>query len=207
MHLLSIDGTRLKTLPSRLSTVDLARLRASGQARPAGPPPAAPSPAALARGAAVDVHRVVNGCGLITVAGVQVNVGLPLAGRRVVLRLEEQLLHVIADGLLWRTMPLPIPPQIRARIRGARLAGPPPRPPDGPVRIQRRVSERGGIRVCGQRVQVGLPHARQTVTVDVDETRFQVLDQHGTILTVVPRTNSREVTRYKAYGHTTGRRA
>jgi hypothetical protein len=41
-----------------------------------------------------------------------------------------------------------------------------------------------------------------TITVDVEETRVQVLDQHGTILTVVPRTNSREVTLYGAYRHT-----
>jgi hypothetical protein len=39
----SVDGRHLKTLPSRLSTRDLARLRADG-ARPAGPPP--PRPAA-----------------------------------------------------------------------------------------------------------------------------------------------------------------
>lgn len=197
---LSIDGARLKTLPSRLSVVDLARLRAHG-ARRAGPPPAAPSPAALAGGAVVEVDRVVNGCGLVTLAGVQVNVGLPLAGQRVVLRLEIHLLHVITDGLLWRTMPLPIPSQARGRIRGARLAGPPPAATDGPVRVYRRVSERGAVQVCRQRVQVGLPHAGQTVAVDVEESRITVFDQDETVLTVVPRTNRQEVTRFKAYGH------
>ena len=35
---LSLDGQHLKTLPSRLTSIDLARLRAQG-ARPAGPPP------------------------------------------------------------------------------------------------------------------------------------------------------------------------
>jgi hypothetical protein len=44
---LSLDGQRLKTLPSRLTSIDLARLRAHG-ARPAGPPPARPSWAQLA---------------------------------------------------------------------------------------------------------------------------------------------------------------
>jgi hypothetical protein len=29
-----------------------------------------------------------------------------------------------------------------------------------------------------------------------------VLDQHDHVLTVVPRTSRKEVTRYKAYGHT-----
>src|SRR5205823_3394552 len=40
---LSIDGWRVKTVPSRLSAPDLARLRASG-ARPAGAPPARRTP-------------------------------------------------------------------------------------------------------------------------------------------------------------------
>ena len=41
---LSTGGWRIKTVPSRLTGVDLARLRLSG-ARPAGPPPAGPAPA------------------------------------------------------------------------------------------------------------------------------------------------------------------
>ena len=42
-------------------------------------------------------------------------------------------------------------------------------------------------------------------TVEVDDTRFRILDQHDTMLTVVPRTNTEEVTRYKAYGHKAAR--
>lgn len=41
---LSIGGWRIKTVPSRLTEVDLARLR-HADARPAGPPPAGPPPA------------------------------------------------------------------------------------------------------------------------------------------------------------------
>ena len=48
---LSIAGRRLKTLPSRLSTNDIARLRAEGGAA-AGPPSAMPSAGALLAGAA-----------------------------------------------------------------------------------------------------------------------------------------------------------
>ena len=48
---LSIGGWRIKTVPSRLSAVDLARLRQHG-ARPAGPPPAGNAPGALAAPAA-----------------------------------------------------------------------------------------------------------------------------------------------------------
>jgi hypothetical protein len=54
-------------------------------------------------------------------------------------------------------------------------------------------------------VHIGLPNAGKTVTVEVDDTRFRILDQHDTMLTVVPRTNTEEVTRYKAYGHKAAR--
>jgi hypothetical protein len=47
---LSIDGQHIKTLPSRLTSIDLTRLRAQG-ARPVGPPPARPSWAQLVAGA------------------------------------------------------------------------------------------------------------------------------------------------------------
>jgi len=59
------------------------------------------------------------------------------------------------------------------------------------------VSSRGGIQVCNQRVQVGMTHARKIVTVEVDQTVLRILDSTGT---VVPRTNTEEVTRHKAYG-------
>ena len=64
---LSIGGWRIKTVPSRLTEVDLARLR-HADARPAGPPPAGPSPGALAASRCVEVDRLVNGIGGITPA-------------------------------------------------------------------------------------------------------------------------------------------
>jgi hypothetical protein len=112
----------------------------------------------------------------------------PWPGRQVTLRLEPTLLHVIADGR-------------RDRLRGARIAGPQPALADAPVRVQRRVSCRGGFQVVGQRVQVGFRHAGATVTVEVDDTVLRILDEHDQIITVVARTTPKEVTRYKAYGH------
>jgi hypothetical protein len=199
----SIDGVRIKTLPSRYSVIDLARLRRTG-ARSAGPPPAPPSPALLATGTPVELDRTVTACGLVALGGQWLPVGAPLAGQRVTLRLQDQLVHVVTDGQLWRTMSCPIPTEARGRLRGARVAGPPPRLPQGPVRVQRRVSCRGGIMVCKQKVHVGLPHAGQTVTVEVDDTTFRILDQHKTILAAVPRTNHEEVTRFKAFGDRAG---
>ena len=36
----------------------------------------------------------------------------------------------------------------------------------------------------------------------VEDTMLRVLDQHDHVLTVVARTSRKEVSRYKAYGHT-----
>jgi hypothetical protein len=188
-------------VPSRLSAVDLARLRADG-ARPAGPPPARSSPGLLAAGAAVELDRLVHAQGVVVLAGHQVPIGQPLAGRRVTLRLEPQLIHVIADGVHWRTIAFTLPAPERARLRGARIAGPPPALAATPVRVQRRVSSRGGIQVVGQRVQVGFRYAGATVTIEVEDTVLRVLDQHDEVLAVIARTTRKEVTRYKAYGHT-----
>jgi hypothetical protein len=75
LHVL-LDGARLKTLPSRLGVIELARLAADG-ARPARP---SPLPAGI--GTAIEVERVVNAVGLVGLGGAQVNVGFELAGQR-----------------------------------------------------------------------------------------------------------------------------
>ena len=94
VHIL-LDGTRLKTLPSRLGVIELARLAADG-ARPAGPPPLR-----AGTGTAVEVERMVNGTGLIGLAGRQLNVGYDLAGQRVTLRMDGTQMAVLShDGVL-----------------------------------------------------------------------------------------------------------
>ena len=45
--------------------------------------------------------------------------------------------------------------------------GPPPTVPTGPAIVQRRVSNTGGISICGQRTWLGREHARKTVAVHV----------------------------------------
>jgi hypothetical protein len=118
----------------------------------------------------------------------------------VTLRLEGDLIHVVSDGVLLRTLASPLSLQQRARVPGARVAGPPPKLNSEPARVQRKVSERGGIQVAGQRIQVGLPYARRIVTVEVQDTIFRILDDEDEVLKVVARTTREEVNRFKAQG-------
>jgi transposase InsO family protein len=200
---LSIDGWRIKTVPSRLSEVDLARLR-QADARPAGPPPAGPSPGALAASRCVEVDRLVNGIGGITLLNRLILIGSPLAGQRARLRLDGQLMHVLTqDGMLWRTLPCPIPPGQRHRLQGVRLAGPAPLPEAAPV-AQRRVSSRGGIQVAHQKIQVGMTHAGEIVTVISENNCYRLVIDGETIGTV-PRTTSYEINRYKVHATRPGK--
>jgi hypothetical protein len=196
LHVL-VDGTRPKTLPSRLGVIELARLAADG-ARPAGPPPLH-----AATGTAVEVDRLVNGSGLIGLAGRQLNVGYELAGQRVTLRMDGTQMAVIShDGELLRSLPCPVPPADRHRLRGARQAASLPAPAAGPVTV-RRVSQRGSIMVATQRIQVGVIHARKVVTVTADDHTFRISVDSETI-SVVPRTSTREIHRYKPYATRAG---
>jgi hypothetical protein len=103
-----------------------------------------------------------------------------------------------ATGTLFRTMPCPVPPADRHRLRGARRGVLIPTRPAGPVTVSRRVAGRGSIMVAKQKIHVGMLHARKTVTVTADSNTFTVVTGSETIA-VVPRTTTREINRYKAY--------
>jgi hypothetical protein len=194
---LSIAGWRVKTVPSRLTEVDLARLR-TADARPAGPPPAGPSPGSLAASRCVEVDRLVNAIGGVTLLNQLVLVGSPLAGQRARIRLDGQVMHVLTqDGKLWRTLPCPIPPSQRHRLQGVRLAGPAPLP-GAVVAVQRRVSSRGGIMVAKQKIQAGMTHAGKIAIIICEKDTFRLVIDGDTIAEV-PRTTSHEIGRYKAY--------
>ena len=66
---------------------------------------------------------------------------------------------------LLRTRPNPLTWDQALTIRGARPAGPPPRPSTEPVTAQRRASSTGVIMVAGQKIALGRIHAGQVVTV------------------------------------------
>ena len=109
-----------------------------------------------------------------------------LAGRRVTIRIDGTTLTFFDPETreLLRTRPSPFTYDQSARLRGARPAGPPPRPSIEPVRVQRRASNSGVIMVAGQKVALGRIHARATVTVYVADTTLTIEAGDGDIRTV-----------------------
>ena len=93
-----------------------------------------------------------------------------------------------------RTVAWPVPPEARPRLRGARPGtAQPPRLP-APLVV---TAVRGAIMVGGQRIQVGLAHARKTVAVTVGPDTIQVAVETSSTVTGV-RTTSRDIRRHKA---------
>jgi len=193
---LSADGRLLKTVASWFTRAELPRLMQLG-ARPAGSPPATTSTGALGIPGAVECDRLVNAAGLIGLGGRQFSVGQHHAGQQVTVRLDGQLVQVLLDGVLIRSMPLPLPASALAHLQGARASSSPLQAPHGPMLIRRRVSSQGGIQVAGQKLRVGKGHAGTTVTVLVHDRHFEILDGQ-TPLKTIPRDTTKEVTRYKA---------
>jgi transposase InsO family protein len=199
VHIL-IGGQLVRTLPSNLSTQDLHELRLRG-AVPAGPPPAdtATRNRSLPAGAVVEVDRTVNVDGVISIGGHDLLLGANLAGKRVTARLDGHLVHIIADGVLAKTLPSPVPVEQRGQLRGARLATTElAAPAAGPIQVERRVPADGIVMVTRQRVRVGRTHAGKLVTILVEDTHFRIV-HNGEELALHPRLENRPVTRFRAY--------
>jgi transposase InsO family protein len=196
IHLL-IAGARVKTVRSHLSAADLTALAATG-ARPAGPPPLPPAE----RGAAIEVDRIVSKDGAVHLASRYVLAAEILGGRRVSIRIEEGTLMFFDPETreLLRTRPSPLTWDQARRLRGARPAGPPPRPSTEPVTAQRVASNTGVIMVAGQKIALGRIHARQIVTVHVAEATITI-DLGGDDTRTVRRTTTQPVRSIKAQQH------
>jgi Integrase core domain len=168
---LSAGGARIKTLRSHLSVNDLARLAANGGG-PAGPSPLLP----IEDGQAVEVDRPVSRGGLVSLGRHRLLAAEILSGQLAGIRIEPSTLMFNDPGsrALLRTRPNPLTPAEAARLRGARPAGPPPRPSAEPIRVQRRISATGVIMVAGQTAALGRAHAGQTVTVLVSDTTLAI---------------------------------
>jgi transposase InsO family protein len=168
---LSAGGARIKTLRSHLSVNDLATLAATG-AVPAGSSPLPP----IEDGQAVEVDRPVSRGGLVSLGRHRLLAAEILGGQLTGIRIEEHTLMFYdpESRILLRTRPNPLTPAEVTRLRGVRPAGPPPRPPSEPIRVQRRASATGVIMVAGQKAALGRNHAGQTVTVMVSDTTLAI---------------------------------
>lgn len=180
IHLL-IAGARIKSVRSHLSVNDLAALAATG-GRAAGPSPLPPIEPGCG---AVEVDRTVNRGGHVSLGQHVVLAAEILAGRRVSVRVEADTLHFFDPQTrdLLRTRPNPLTPADVTRLRGARPAGPAPQASTVPVIVQRRASNSGVIMVAGQKISLGRPHARQTVSVEVGTSEFRI-EVDGTVRAV-----------------------
>jgi transposase InsO family protein len=191
---LSIAGARVKTIRSHLSTTDLVALAATG-GRPAGP---SPLPAAQP-GAALEVDRTVSPGGLVSLGPYRLLAAEILAGRRVSVRIEDATLMFFDPDTreLLRTRPNPLTYDQARILRGARPAGPPPRPSVEPVTVQRRPSATGVILVAGQKLALGRSNAHTVVTVHVAEHTITVDFPDGAQRTFT-RTTTQPVRSWKA---------
>ena len=200
IHLM-VGGARVKSVRSHLTVNDLAQLVADGAVN-AGPPPL-PRPDA---GEAIEVDRVVSRVGTVSLGRHVVLAAEILGGRQVGIRIEPETLMFFdletRELLRSRLNPLSIA-QMR-RLRGARKAGPPPRPSLEPIRVQRRASNTGVIMVAGQKVALGRVHRHQTVTVLVSETTLAVGLDDGEER-VIRRTTSQPVRSIKGQRTRAGR--
>lgn len=191
---LRIAGARVKTVRSHLTTTDLAALATDG-GRAAGPPPLPPAEP----GTALEIDRIVSRGGIISLGNRQILAAEILGGRRVSIRIHDQTLMIFDPDTreLLRTRPNPLSWDQARRLRGARPAGPPPRPSVEPVTVQRRASNSGGIMIVGQKIALGRQHARQVLTVHVSTTTLTV-ELDGATTRTFPRTTTTPVRSLKA---------
>ena len=192
---LTIAGARVKSVRSHLSTADLAR--AGGQRRP-GSRPAAP-PRGRARIGDRGRPRRHQGRP-VSLGGRYFIAAEILGGPLVCIRIEENTLMFFdpETRVLLRTRPSPLTWDQARRLRGARPAGPPPRPSAEPVTVQRRASNTGVIMVVGQKIALGRIHAGQIVTVHVAEDTMTI-DLGGDDTRTIRRTTTQPVRSIKAH--------
>ena len=140
------------------------------------------------------MDRTVNAVGYVGLGGDKVLIGWPFAGQRVTLRVDGRVLQVLDEQrILKATLPSPLPLSACGRLQGGRPAGPTPvRPPPAEQIAERTVSSTGGFVVAGQRIQLGRGHARQVVTVHLDEEVICIF-QGTELITTVPRVTRKEV--------------
>jgi hypothetical protein len=119
----------------------------------------------------LEVDRLVSRGGLVSLGDHRLLAAEILGGRRVSIRIEDTMLLFFDPDTreLLRVRPNPLTYQEARKLRGARPAGPPPRPSVQPMTVQRKASNTGVIMVVGQKIALGRVHAHSIVTVQVAE--------------------------------------
>ena len=155
-----------QTIHSHLSVTDLAALAAT-EGRPAGLSPLPPAQP----GAALEVDRTVSCGGLVSLGEHRQLAVEILSGHRVSIRIDAATLIFFDPDTreLLRTRPNPLSYDQAAKLRGARPAGPLPRPSVEPVTEQRRPSATGVIWSSAKKLALGRNNAHTVVTVHVAE--------------------------------------
>jgi hypothetical protein len=149
------------------------------------------------------VDRTVSRAGTVSLGNHCVLAAEILAGRRVSIRVQDTTLSFFDPDTreLLRTRPNPLSYDQARRLRGARPAGPPPRPSVEPIIVQRRASNTGVIMVVGQKLALGRQHARQVVTVHV-ATHTLTVELDGATTRTFRRTTTTAVRAIKAQRNT-----
>lgn len=194
---LSVDGQRIKTLRSRFTAAEMAKLLAQG-AVPAGPPPEATRQRSDT--GIVEVERTVSMGGTISLGSRTVLAAWMLAGRRVGIWIEDGAPLLFFDPEtreLLRTRPNPLEPGEARLLQRRKPVGERPRPSTEPITVERRADGTGMIMVASQHVALGRQYKHNLVTVHVSETTLAI-DLPDGETRVVRRTNDQAVRNIRA---------
>jgi transposase InsO family protein len=194
---LSVDGQQIKTLRSRFTAAEMAKLRTQG-AVPAGPPPEATRQRPDT--GIVEVERTVSMGGTISLGSRTVLAAWMLAGRRVGIWIEDGAPLLFFDPEtreLLRTRPNPLEPGEARLLQRRKPVGERPRPSAEPITVERRSDGTGMIMVASQHVALGRQYKHNLVTVHVAETTLAI-DLPDGETRVVRRTNDQAVRNIRA---------
>jgi len=181
-------------LPAALASA--AEPSAAVPASRTGPEPAGPSwPPVDGEVGAIEVHRVVPASGNLSLRGQQIWFGPALAGTRVTLRIDVNRLHVLIGSARHKTLPSKLTGRdLRALLASgdASQAGAweqeprPVRQTGGAVEVDRTVNPVGYVGLSGDKYNIGWAFAGQRVTLRLDGTLMQVLDESRVLLAALP---------------------
>lgn len=184
-------------LPPSLESAAVADAAAAVPAPRSEPEPmAAPSWTALEDEAgAIEVERVVPASGNLSLRGQQIWFGPALAGTTVMLRIDVNRLHVLIGQVRHKTLPSKLSGRdLKALLasgdaRAVAQSGRPAEPADGgraAVEVDRTVNAVGYVGLGGDKVNIGWAFAGRRVTLRLDGTVMQVLDDHRVLLATLP---------------------